>query len=262
MLPVEQHSETSLSDAGPLGAPSAASAPSLPLPDAPAQRRNGQADRDYVDRGAALSRLPKLPFEAFLVVLMGTILLFVVFLNGRSALNQARQDRDAATAEAAGLEQRSSTAEQRLGAATAESDALARELSDLKQSGQLSLTERDDAITELESSNSELMTANETLEARIVELEQADPLATDEATEPTSGPAFDLFLGELLASRGGVRIAPDQSGCLGQFVIDDIGLEAIGSGLNTAKNTATNDVLTASMSRAAVSCGIDPVLIF
>jgi cell division protein FtsB len=242
-------------------------------PEASARRRDLRVDDDYVDRGAALSRLPKLPFEAFLVVLMGAILLLVVFLNGRSSLNDARQDRDSAIAEVDALTERTTAAEQGLDAAEKKNVELAAQISELENAAltpvdapngddvstlQDELIARDETIAELETANADLATANETLGARIDELGSADIIAAD----PNSGPAFELFLGELLASENGVRINQLQSVCLSRFVIDDIGLDAIGSGLSTAQNTATNDLLIQSMVGAATACSIDPSLIF
>jgi hypothetical protein len=264
---------TAFPNASPTATPVSTLASPTPTATATPRRRDMQPDGDYVDRGAALSRLPKLPFEAFLVVLMGAILLLVVFLNGRSSLSDARQDRDAAIADVDALTERATSAEQRLDELAADNVTLADQVTALKEAARTTaeasnadddstlqdqLTERDDTITELESTNADLIEANESLTARVDEIESSDV----EAAGPTSGPAFELFLGELLASENGVRIEPLQSVCLSRFVIDDIGLDAIGAGLSTEKSTVTNDLLIQSMVRGAESCAIDPALIF
>ena len=102
--------------------------------------------------------------------------------------------------------------------------------------------------------------------------EPVDETPAVEAEEPTddaapfditSGPQFERYIGEVLSSRtGSSQLGAEQSQCFGGAIIDDIGLDALGAGLNNAATTAANNAVVAAMQRAIVTCNLDPALVF
>ncbi len=131
------------------------------------------------------------------------------------------------------------------------------------------------ATAELQAQNVELTTEVAALESSLTDAETAaaDAEATT-AAAAAAAPAtevFDIaaavqfarFIGESLASVEGPSVlGQGQHTCLGTAVVNDIGLDAIGAGLQTdAANSATS-ALDEAIERGAISCGIDPSAIF
>jgi hypothetical protein len=81
--------------------------------------------------------------------------------------------------------------------------------------------------------------------------------------DPSLTPEFSRYVGELLSSRSGSsNLGQGQSECLGAAVINTIGVDALGAGLNNAATTTANDVVVSALQSAAAFCNIDPSLIF
>jgi Tfp pilus assembly protein PilX len=224
---------------------------------------------DYEDKGTALSRLPKLPFELLMLLVIVMLFMGAGMLMMRSSISDARAERDAVAAERA--------------AAQAEADALGVELdaADQTVAQAVDTATADASVAELEAeldaaldANDDLVTANEAQQAEIDELterveaaEQA-PVATPAPAAPATpvapvvGDAFAQYVGELVGSADGLRMTPAETQCLGRELIAEIGLDKIGAGMSSARTAASNDVVIAGMFVAAEACGIDPSRIF
>lgn len=126
-------------------------------------------------------------------------------------------------------------------------------------------TAREDALAE---QISELDVRNQELADEVAALQAELDAATEAVTEPvafdaTTTPEFSRWVGELLSSRSGSsQLAKTQSECFGAAVINSIGLDALGAGLNLAASSAANNLVVGAMQSGAEFCGIPSSLIF
>jgi hypothetical protein len=234
----------------------AAPKPAMPKP---APQAPAESSDPYGDKGSALSRLPKLPFELLLAMIIGMILLAVVLVVTRGSLSDAKSERDAERAKSAQLDQQLRDANANLEAATAANAELEAAGAETQQE----IDERAAALEALQTQITELQAANDELQAKVDAAPTAEPSASPApVAAPVWGDPFAQALGEYLASADGVRINSSQSTCLGRTVVDDIGLDAVGIGVSTSRTKVTNDVLIDAMASAATACNIDPNLVF
>jgi|GEM_PF-1104875 len=160
--------------------------------------------------------------------------------------------RDESTAARAGLDQ-------------AQNDASVSATEVIALAAQVGALEAD--VTRLEAENADLLDDLAAAEASAAEAsssaDDGAPSAADATFDSTTLPEFTRYIGETLSSRNGSsRLAQAQSECFGAAIIDQIGLDALGAGLNLAATSQQNDVVVDAMQSAASTCGIDPGLIF
>ena len=273
--------------------PAASSAPSAPAgrvtprASVPASKPTAApSGDDYVDRGAALTRLPKLPFEFVLVVVIGAILLGVFTVLGRISLGDAQDRADAAEAqlalvrteavatqdvdpsadEIAALETDVSNLREQLAAATADAGDSTPAVSDSAAAAEIDTLQSsvDDLTTQLttaEDANDDLTADLDTAETALADLQGSSDADAPAVTAQDSD-AFSQYVGELVSSADGLRINPEQSRCLGRAVIDDIGVEAFSAGMSSSRSSTTNDVVIDSVVAGVAECGIDATRVF
>jgi chromosome segregation ATPase len=132
------------------------------------------------------------------------------------------------------------------------------------------IVELETEIGRLTANNADLtafIDATEAAEAAEQVEPEAEANPTQSPSEPTFDPAlapeFSRYVGELLSSRSASSaLGQAQSECFGAAVINSIGVDALGAGLNNSATTAANNVVVDAMNRATVTCNIDPSLIF
>lgn len=230
------------------------------------------------DRRLGLGRLPRVPFELFLAVLIGATILGVVTL-----LNQVnRNDAEAARREA---EQTLATAETSATEMATANAALAATNADLVEANG-NLQVKVDAIEEdLDTERA----AREGAEAEVVELraipevdttpledevatlgdqvatleqQNTDLTAAVETAEDavadfeTEFAFFPQYLGDALAAGDTIPVTDAESQCLGAAVIDDLGLAAVGDGLSAAATADAAVALDASFRSAITTCDV------
>ncbi len=259
--------------------PAANVATSTPLPPPPPKSLDDGPDRG---RQRVLAVIGAIALLA--TVVMG--LLWVSALNSRDdAAAQRDAAQDAASAEADrtadALDVLAAT-EVDLDAARTENEQLAAELAaaEADAAAAAAATSRAD---EAEGMLAAVNVQNDELAARIVTLEASltEAQAATEAAQVASTPAapavpvapavFDInaspefarYVGEALSSTNGPSVlGQGQTTCLGTSVVNGIGLDALGSGLQSGASSSENTVVVEAIERAAVGCGIDPSAIF
>ena len=78
-----------------------------------------------------------------------------------------------------------------------------------------------------------------------------------------AAPEFAQYIGEQLSSTTGPTVLGEgQTTCLGTAVVNDIGLDALGKGLQSRASASQSTVVVEAIGRAATTCGIDPSAIF
>ena len=220
------------------------------------------------DREPALNRLPKLPFEVFMLLGVGLLLLGAYAFVTRSSAQDAR------SAES----ELSATLETERAAAAASTEAL--DLANSELTTQIEQLEQDNAALaaaveaagdEPETVIQEVEVGGEALDALAAQIEALEDdkaeledrvLTAELAVSDLNielgldDPDFTQWIGESLTAEGAQINALDAR-CLGRTVSEDIGLAAIGGGLSAAEGTGANDAVVASTRAAADSCGID-----
>ncbi len=181
-----------------------------------------------------------------------------------SELADARIELDAAAATAERLAAETEAAE------AATTDAVAR--ADATTAATAALEVQNDELTkQVATLESSLIGAETEAADAVAEAEAAVEAATDTAAVTPEATAFDIaaaadfarFIGERLASveRSSV-LGQGQHTCLGTAVVNDIGLDAIGVGLEDGAASSASSAVNDAIERGAISCGIDPSAIF
>ena len=134
--------------------------------------------------------------------------------------------------------------------------------------------EAEAALAEVNVQNAELADQISALEASLAEAEAAAVAAAEAGAVVDAGaetPTFDIdaapdfarYIGEQLSSTNGPSVfGQGQTTCLGAAVVNDIGLDALGTGLQSGASSNQTTVVVDAIGRAATSCGIDPSAIF
>lgn len=219
-----------------------------------------------------------------LLALGAAIVFALLWFSSTADRDDALAERESAVAEAAAASDAAVVAEDELVRAQIENETAASEIARLEAEleAATSLTEdvdaaAADAAAEAEARAAELAAelertsaAEDELEARIEELEaELETVAGDTIDgpapqfDPSTVPEFTRYIGETLSSRtGSSRLAQAQSECFGAAIIDAIGLDALGNGLNLEASNADRGVVITAMEDAAAFCRIDPALVF
>jgi hypothetical protein len=249
------HSATSV--APPAGAP-------LPPPPPPS------LDKDQAGRRRTLAIIAGL-------ALLAAVIMGLLWTSARSDRDDAIAERDAAQAATVAGSDQSEQALTDLDAATATNERLAAETeaAEAATAEAIASTEAANAATaELEVRNAELTAELATLQSSLTDAETAAAAAAAEAEAAPAAPdanSFDIaaavnfarFIGERLASiEGATVLGQGQHTCLGTAVLNDIGLDAIGAGLENGASSSASSVVVDAIERGAISCGIDPSAIF
>lgn len=243
--------------------PSAATTTSTPLPPPPPLS---------LDDGTDTKRQRMLAVVAT-IALVAAVVMGFLWLSALSSRDDAESERDAAQAAATVEADRSAEALDALAATEVDLDAerteneqLAAELAAAQadaDTGAAATARADEAEAALVIVNMQ----NDELAAEVAALTSS--LADAEATAPV--PAFDIntspdfarYIGEQLSSTSGPTVLGEgQTTCLGTAVVIDIGLDALGAGLNAGASSSETTVVFDSIGRAAITCGIDPSAIF
>jgi cell division protein FtsB len=216
------------------------------------------------DKGSALNRLPKLPFELALLFLIATLLLATFAVVTKISLANAEKTNTASEAQIADLTAQQSATDAELEALRNGAEAVTPPVtpapSEPVADNSAELDELRTTVDELETENAALAADNDGLRNELAAVPAPTVVAPAPDVEPS--PSFDRLLGEEMSAPGGSRLNALENECLGHFVIDDIGLEAIGAGLHTSRTSSANDAVVASMLRGADACSIDPSRIF
>lgn len=214
------------------------------------------------------------------LAIIAAVILALLWISARSSRDDVAAERDAARAEATAEAERTADTADALAASEALlSDAMAdnEQLSAELTAAQADASEASEAmarLAEADASIAALTEQNAELAADLATAEQAlaDAEATPDAPDaPDAPPAFDIaaapdfarYIGEQVSSTSGPSVLGEgQTTCLGTALIDDIGFEAIGAGLNAGASTSENAAVFEAVERAALSCGIDPSAVF
>jgi hypothetical protein len=242
--------------APPVGAP-------LPPPPPPS------LDEDQVGRRRTLAIIGGL-------ALLAAVIMGLLWTSARSDRDEAIAERDAAQAATVAGSDQSEQALTDLDAATATNERLAAETeaAEAATTEAIASAEAANAATaELEVRNAELTAELATLQSLLTDAETAAAAAEAAPAAPAAPEAnsFDIaaavdfarFIGERLASiEGATVLGQGQHICLGTAVVNDIGLNAIGAGLENGASSSASSVVVDAIERGAISCGIDPSAIF
>lgn len=223
----------------------------------------------YLDERRGLRRLPKIPFELFAAVVVGAIVLGVVTVANRNAREGAQEDRRVAEAQVAEIEaaatamaETNATLAEREGAleervteledavSTAEQETLDAEAA-LAAIPEPDTSALDDQISELETSNGDLLDRATTAEADAEALFLA-----------ATSPSFAQMIGETLAGGGARALTAAEAQCFGTSVISQVGLDGIGAGMNRDRTTAANNAVVDAMATAASECALSRADVF
>ncbi len=214
------------------------------------------------------------------VALLAAVIMGLLWSSARSDRDDAIAERDAAQAATVDGADQSEQALTDLDAATATNERLAAETeaAEAATAEAIASAEAATAATaELEVRNAELTAEIATLQSSLADAETAAAEAETAAAAAEATPAapeansFDIaaaadfarFIGERLASiEGATVLGQGQHTCLGAAVVNDIGLDAIGAGLENGASSSANSIVVDAIERGAISCGIDPSAIF
>ncbi len=251
-----------------------------PVSDPADNARPAALPPDYVDHGSALSRLPRLPFELLMVLLIVMIFMGVGLVLMRSSMTDATEARDAASAERDAVAAQLEIANVELAAANTLAAELQSQLDGATDSTDVTSTVDADRVTDLEAElaaseatvaqltddATKLQAEVDALDAQLAAAATAPAATVDVAapvsTSPTFGDPTARYIGEMLADADGLRITAAEATCLGRGVIGQIGLDQVATGMSSARTAATNDVVIQAIIGAAATCGIDPGRIF
>lgn len=245
-------------------------APPLPPPDA-----------TFVDSDLQRQRLRTLAILAAIGI-TAAIVMALLWMSARSSRDDITAERDAAIAERdANIDSRQdvsaaliSTQSDLNDATTANADleadleAARTEIAALEADASAEPVVDTERVDALEQEVADLEVRNQALADEIAELQAELDAQTEGPTEPTafdatSTPEFARWVGETLSSRSGSsRLAQSQSECFGAAIVNSIGLDALGQGLNLAASSAANNVVVGAMQNAADFCNIPRNLIF
>ncbi len=216
------------------------------------------------DKGSALNRLPRLPFELALLFAIALMLLATFAVVTKVSLTNALETNTSNEEQIAELTARQSATVAELDALRASADEPVEPTEPVVIDNSAELDELRSTLEDLETENAGLAADNDALRTELaaVPAPNVDEPAPTPTPTPESTPSFDRLLGEEMSAPGGSRLNALENECLGHFVIEDIGLEAIGAGLHTARTSSANDAVIASMLRGAEACAIDPSRIF
>jgi hypothetical protein len=241
-----------------------------PAPAFPPPPVLGIDDDLHAQRLRTLAIIAGLGFAA--AILMG-----LLWMSARGGDDSAIAERDAAVAE-----RDASTAERQDVAAaliTTQSDLNASQADNVRLQAELDAAlaasadvappvvdssqtdELNGVIDDLTVRNQDLA---EQLAAVQAELDAALAAPADAPTfDATTTPQFSRYIGELMSSRNGSsRLAQAQSECFGAVIVNTIGLDALGKGLNLSASAADNNLVVGAMQSSANFCNIPLELIF
>jgi hypothetical protein len=215
------------------------------------------------------------------LALLAAVIMGLLWTSARSDRDDAIAERDAAQAATVAGSDQSEQALTDLDAATATNERLAAETeaAEAATTEAIASAEAANAATaELEVRNAELTAELATLQSSLTDAETAaaeaaaaEAAAAEAAPEASEANSFDIavavdfarFIGEQLASiEGDTVLGQGQHTCLGTAVVNDIGLDAIGAGLENGASSSASSVVVDAIERGAISCGIDPSAIF
>ncbi len=221
------------------------------------------------------------------VALLAAVVMGLLWMSAASARDDAAVERDDARAATVAESDRAEEAVAELAEARTDLDVAAttnEQLATESAAAETAAAEAaaraeaaEAATAELQAQNVELTTEVAALESSLTDAETAAAEAatsaaeTAPAAEAPATAAFDIaaavefarFLGESLASvEGPTVLGQGQHTCLGTAVVNDIGLDAIGAGLQTDASNGASSALDEAIERGAISCGIDPSAIF
>jgi hypothetical protein len=208
------------------------------------------------------------------LALLAAVIMGLLWTSARSDRDDAIAERDAAQAATVAGSDQSEQALTDLDAATATNERLAAETEAAEAATTEAIASADAAnaaTAELEVRNAELTAELATLQSSLTDAETAAAAAAAEAEAAPEANSFDIaaavdfarFIGERLASiEGATVLGQGQHTCLGTAVLNDIGLDAIGAGLENGASSSASSVVVDAIERGAISCGIDPSAIF
>jgi hypothetical protein len=212
-------------------------------------------------------RLPKIPFELFLILVIAVVLLGVFVVSTGSKRGDAESGRADAEARVAVAE----SSAREMAAVNVDlieqNSELELQVESLEQDLQTALEGREAAELELANIPEVEPVDTSGLEAEIASLtdenvnllEQLETVELQLADAPTISVAFAQYIGEQL-SNSSLDVA--QAQCFGSYVIERVGLDGLGVGLNSDRTSDANDAVTTAMSEGAAECDIDPGLVF
>lgn len=211
------------------------------------------------------------------IALIAAVVMGFLWLSTLGSRDDAESERDDAQAAATVEAERSAEAldalaatEVELDAARTENEQLAAELAAAQadaDAGAAATARADEAEATLVVVNMQ----NDELAAEVAaltsSLADAEARASDSAPVPAfdinAAPEFARYIGEQLSSTSGPTVLGEgQTTCLGTAVVTDIGLNALGAGLNAGASSGETTVVFDAVGRAAITCGIDPSAIF
>lgn len=120
---------------------------------------------------------------------------------------------------------------------------------------------------EAEAALDDMFVENETLATEITSVETS-LLASQDASSDTvfdinTAPDLARYIGEQLSSSSRPTVLGNgQTTCLGTALVNDLGLETLGSGLASGASTDERTEVVEAIERAAARCSIDPSTIF
>lgn len=225
------------------------------------------------------------------IALLAAVVMGLLWVSALNSRDDAAAERDAAQTAATAESDRTAdaldslaTTKVDLDTARTENEQLAAELAAAEADAAAAAAataradEAEDTLAVVNVENEELAAQIVTLEASLADSQAAAEAAAETAADAPTAPAapaapavFDInaapdfarYIGEELSSSNGPSVlGQGQTTCLGTAVVNDIGLDALGSGLQSGASSSKNAVVVEAIERAAVSCGIDPSAIF
>ena len=224
------------------------------------------------EHGSDLKRQRILAAIGVLAVIAAAVLA-VLWVSALSSRDSAALERDVAQSAVTVETERTADALDLLEATKVDLEAA---LADNEQLvAELDATEADAAeaataaarAAEAEAALDDMFVENETLVAEITALETSLSAFRD----ASSSAAFDIntapdlarYIGEQLSSSSRPTALDNaQTTCLGTAVVNDLGLETLGSGLASGASTDERTEVVEAIERAAAGCNIDPSSIF
>lgn len=224
------------------------------------------------EHGSDLKRQRILAAIGVLAVIAAAVLA-VLWVSALSSRDSAALERDVAQSAVTVETERTADALDLLEATKVDLEAA---LADNEQlAAELDATEADAAeaaaaaarAAEAEAALDDMFVENETLVAEITALETSLSAFRD----ASSSAAFDIntapdlarYIGEQLSSSSRPTALDNaQTTCLGTAVVNDLGLETLGSGLASGASTDERTEVVEAIERATAGCSIDPSAVF